>query len=123
MGIFGGLFRALGFESEDDESKPVKKKTKKTEPKASYNLKKGKIEKPDVIDGVKVLYVEGIFSAKKALEIYKKDEPVLVNVQEAEDKERILGYLEGYVEATGGNTETIEEKTLIILLPEGVEIE
>ena len=47
MGIFGGLFRALGFESEDDESKPVKKKTKKTEPKASYNLKKGKIEKPD----------------------------------------------------------------------------
>lgn len=122
MGIFGGLFRALGFESED-EAKPVRKKSKKTETKASFNLKKDKIEKPDRIDGVKVIYVEGMFSAKKALDLYKAGEPVLVNVQEADERERILGYLEGFVTATGGKVETIEEKILVILLPEGVEIE
>ena len=122
MGIFGGLFRALGFESED-EAKPVRKKSKKTETKASFNLKKDKIEKPDRIDGVKVIYVEGMFSAKKALDLYKAGEPVLVNVQEADERDRILGYLEGFVTATGGKVETIEEKTLVILLPEGVEIE
>ena len=122
MNIFGGLFRALGCESED-EVKTVKRKPKKTETKASFNLKKDKIEKPDRIDGVKVIYVEGIFSAKKALDIYKSGEPVLVNVQEAEERERMLGYLEGYVSATKGKVETIEEKVLVILLPEGVEIE
>ncbi len=122
MGIFGGLFRALGFESED-EAKPVRKKSKKTETKASFNLKKDKIEKPDRIDGVKVIYVEGMFSAKKALDLYKAGEPVLVNVQEADERDRILGYLEGFVTATGGKVETIEEKILVILLPEGVEIE
>lgn len=122
MGIFGGLFRALGFESED-EAKPVRKKSKKTETKASFNLKKDKIEKPDRIDGVKVIYVEGMFSAKKALDLYKAGEPVLVNVQEADERDRILGYLEGFVTATGGKIETIEEKILVILLPEGVEIE
>ncbi len=122
MGIFGGLFRALGFESEE-EAKPVRKKSKKTETKASFNLKKDKIEKPDRIDGVKVIYVEGMFSAKKALDLYKAGEPVLVNVQEADERERILGYLEGFVTATGGKVETIEEKILVILLPEGVEIE
>lgn len=122
MGIFGGLFRALGFESED-EAKPVRKKSKKTETKAFFNLKKDKIEKPDRIDGVKVIYVEGMFSAKKALDLYKAGEPVLVNVQEADERDRILGYLEGFVTATGGKVETIEEKILVILLPEGVEIE
>ena len=122
MGIFGGLFRALGFESEE-EAKPVRKKSKKTETKASFNLKKDKIEKPDRIDGVKVIYVEGMFSAKKALDLYKAGEPVLVNVQEADERERILGYLEGFVTATGGKVETIEERILVILLPEGVEIE
>ena len=122
MGIFGGLFRALGFESED-EAKPVRKKSKKTETKASFNLKKDKIEKPDRIDGVKVIYVEGMFSAKQALDLYKAGEPVLVNVQEADERDRILGYLEGFVTATGGKVETIEEKILVILLPEGVEIE
>ena len=122
MGILGGLFRAIGLESED-EAKPVRKKSKKTETKASFNLKKDKIEKPDRIDGVKVIYVEGMFSAKKALDLYKAGEPVLVNVQEADERDRILGYLEGFVTATGGKVETIEEKILVILLPEGVEIE
>lgn len=122
MSIFGSIFRALGFESQD-EVKQVKKRTKKTQAKASFNLKKDKLERPEQIDGVKVVYAEGLFSAKKALDIYKNSQPVLVNVQEAEEKERILAYLEGFVDATNGKIEVIEDKILIILLPEGVEIE
>ncbi len=122
MSIFGSIFRALGFESQD-EVKQVKKRAKKAQAKASFNLKKDKLERPEQIDGVKVVYAEGLFSAKKALDIYKNSQPVLVNVQEAEEKERILAYLEGFVDATNGKIEVIEDKILIILLPEGVEIE
>ncbi len=122
MSIFGSIFKALGFESQDDV-KQVKKKTKKTQTRASFNLKKDKLERPEQIDGVKVIYAEGLFSAKKALDIYRNGQPILVNVQEAEDKERILGYLEGFVVATNGKIEVIEDKVLVILLPEGVEIE
>ena len=122
MSIFGSIFKALGFESQDDV-KQVKKKTKKTQTRASFNLKKDKLERPEQIDGVKVIYAEGLFSAIKALDIYRNGQPILVNVQEAEDKERILGYLEGFVVATNGKIEVIEDKVLVILLPEGVEIE
>ena len=122
MSVFGSIFKALGFESQDDV-KQVKKKTKKTQTKASFNLKKDKLERPDQIDGVKVIYAEGLFSAKKALEVYKNGQPILVNVQEAEEKERILAYLEGFIAATNGKIEIIEDKVLVILLPEGVEIE
>ena len=122
MSVFGSIFKALGFESQDDV-KQVKKKTKKTQTRASFNLKKDKLERPDQIDGVKVIYAEGLFSAKKALEVYKNGQPILVNVQEAEEKERILAYLEGFIAATNGKIEVIEDKVLVILLPEGVEIE
>ena len=122
MSVFGSIFKALGFESQDDV-KQVRKRTKKTQTKASFNLKKDKLERPDQIDGVKVIYAEGLFSAKKALEVYKNGQPILVNVQEAEEKERILAYLEGFIAATNGKIEVIEDKVLVILLPEGVEIE
>lgn len=122
MSFFGNIFKVLGFETED-EAKISKKKVKKTETKASFNLKKDKIERPDQIDGVKVIYVEGTFSGKKALDIYNSGEPVLINLQDAEDKERMIGYFEGYVFATKGKIEPIEDKYLFILLPEGVEIE
>ncbi len=122
MSVFGSIFKALGFESQDDV-KQVRKRTKKTQTKASFNLKKDKLERPDQIDGVKVIYAEGLFSAKKALEVYKNGQPILVNVQEAEEKERILAYLEGFIAATNGKIEIIEDKVLVILLPEGVEIE
>lgn len=122
MSVFGSIFKALGFESQDDV-KQVKKKTKKTQTRASFNLKKDKLERPEQIDGVKVIYAEGLFSAKKALEVYKNGQPILVNVQEAEEKERILAYLEGFIAATNGKIEVIEDKVLVILLPEGVEIE
>lgn len=122
MSVFGSIFKALGFESQDDV-KQVKKKTKKTQTRASFNLKKDKLERPEQIDGVKVIYAEGLFSAKKALEVYKNGQPILVNVQEAEEKERILAYLEGFIAATNGKIEIIEDKVLVILLPEGVEIE
>lgn len=121
MGFFGNIARALGFETEDEQVKV--KKVKKTEPKATFNLKKDKIERPDKIDGIKVIYIEKIDDTKKALQIFKNDEPALVNIEYAEDKSRALGFLEGAIEMSKGSMATIEENRLLILLPEGVEIE
>lgn len=121
MGFFGNIARALGFETEDEQVKV--KKVKKTEPKATFNLKKDKIERPDKIDGIKVIYVEKTDDTKKALQIFKNDEPALVNIEYAEDKSRALGFLEGATHMSKGSMATIEENRLLILLPEGVEIE
>lgn len=122
MSFFGGIFKALGFESEETEVKP-KKKVKKVEQKAAFNLKKDKIERPDRIDGIKVVYVECMADCEKAIKIFKTDEPVLVNFDYAEDKSRALGYIEGAMSMLSGSMATIEENKLNILLPEGVEIE
>lgn len=122
MGFFGNVFKVFGFESEEDEEKS-KKKVKKVEPKATFNLKKDKIERPDRIDGIKVIYVEKVADCQRAISIFKTDEPVLINLDYAEDKSRALGYLEGAISMTNGSMSVIEEKKLHILLPEGVEIE
>lgn len=121
MGFFGNIVRALGFETEEEQVKS--KRIKKSEPKATFNLKKDKIERPDKIDGIKVIYVEKIEDAKKALQIFKNDEPVLVNVEYSNDKSRALGFIEGAIEMSNGSMSVIEENRLMILLPEGVEIE
>lgn len=122
MGFFGNVFRALGFESEEEEVKS-KKKVKKVEPKATFNLKKDKIERPDKIDGIKVIYIESMADCERAINLFKTDEPVLINFDYADDKSRALGYLEGAISMTKGSMSVIEEKKLHILLPEGVEIE
>ena len=122
MSFFGGVFRALGFESEETEVKP-KKKVKKVEQKASFNLKKDKIERPDKIDGIKVVYIECMADCEKAIKIFKSDEPVLVNFDYADDKSRALGFIEGAMSTLSGSMTSIEENKLYILLPEGVEIE
>ena len=121
MGFFGNIARALGFETEEEQTKT--KKIKKSEPKATFKLKKDKIERPDKIDGIRVIYVEKMEDVKKALSIFGNDEPVLVNIEYAQDKSRALGFLEGAIQMSKGSMATIEENRLLILLPEGVEIE
>lgn len=121
MGFFGNIARALGFESEEQ---PIKaRRTRKTESKATFNLKKDKIERPDKIDGIRVVYIEKIDDMKKAFQIFNSDEPVLINIDYADDKSRALGYLEGAMLYANGSMQVIEENRLLILLPEGVEIE
>ena len=120
MGIF---MKALGFESENSEPKQ-KKKVKKAPSKASFNLKKDKIEKPDKIDGVKVIYVEENEQCYRALDYLKADEPVLLNFEQADDKSRCLGFFEGIEQGFKCKFMEIDKKKeLYILLPEGVEIE
>ena len=122
MSIFGGILSALGFESEDDQK--ARKKTKKTEPKAKFNLKKDKIERPDKIDGVKVIYIESSIDYDKPLAIFKRGDPVLVNFEYADDKSRAMGFFEGAMKmCQEGKLSVIEEGKIYILLPEGVEIE
>ncbi len=123
MGIFTEIFKALGFESESENNGNSRKKVKKVEPKASFNLKKDRIERPDRIDGVKVFYIENFEDCKKAIDLFKNDEPVLINFEYADDKLKALGFFEGAIFMSKGSMETIEENKLIILLPEGVEIE
>ncbi len=122
MSFFGGILSALGFESEEDQK--TKKKVKKPEPKAKFNLKKDKIERPDKIDGVKVVYIETKIDYDKPLAILKKGEPVLVNFEYADDKSRAMGFFEGAMKmSSDASLSVIEEGKLYILLPEGVEIE
>lgn len=123
MGIFNGFMRALGFESENAEPK-AKKKAKKAPSKASFNLKKDKIEKPDKIDGIKVLYVEEKEQIFRALDYLKSDEPVLLNFDGIDDKSYCLGFFEGVQQGMKCKFMEIDKKkNLYILLPEGVEIE
>lgn len=120
MSFFGGLLSAFGIESEDNNKV---KKSKKVTPKASFNLKKEKIERPDKIDGIKVIYIESPSDYEKALNEFKKPSPVLINFEYSQDKSRAMGYFEGYMAASEGKFSVIEENKLYILLPEGVEIE
>ena len=99
MSFFGGILNALGFESEQSENS-VKKKNRKIETKASFNLKKDKIEKPDKIDGVRVVYLENKVDFEKALSIFKSGEPVLINYEYAADKSYAKGYFEGVIKMT-----------------------
>lgn len=123
MGIFNGFMKALGFESENVETKG-KKKTKKAPSKASFNLKKDKIEKPDKIDGIKVLYLEEKEQCSRALDFLAADEPVLLSFDEIDDKSYCLGFFEGVQSSSKSKfLEIDKKKNLYILLPEGVEIE
>lgn len=123
MGIFNGLMKALGFESENAEQKS-KKKSKKTPSKASFNLKKDKIEKPDKIDGIKVLYLEEKEMCTRTLDYLAADEPVLLSLDDADDRSYYLGFFEGIQSSSKAKFMEIDKKkNLYILLPEGVEIE
>lgn len=123
MGIFNGFMKALGFESENSQPK-VKKKTKRAPSKASFNLKKDKIERPDKIDGIKVLYLEEKEQCFRALDYLHADEPVLLNFDDADDKSYCFGFFEGVEQSAKCKfIEIDKKKNLYILLPEGVEIE
>lgn len=123
MGFFNGVMKALGFESESDAQK-TKKRTKNAPSKASFNLKKDKIERPDKIDGIKVIYVEEKQQALKAFDYLRADEPVLLNFDDVDDLSYYIGFFEGVQQNSKCKFMEIDKKkNLYILLPEGVEIE
>lgn len=123
MGMFSGFMKVLGFESENIEEKS-KKKNKKAPSKASFNLKKDKIERPDKIDGIKVIYPEEKEDCAKVFDYLNLDEPVLISFEEIDDKSYCLGFFEGVQQSTKSKfIEIDKKKDLYIMLPEGVEIE
>lgn len=124
MGFMNKFFSSLGFESNEEDIKQSKKKEKKA--KASYKLKKNKnVEKLDNIDGITVFYPEYIADCKQYVDVVKSGEALIINVDYAQegDKEEIMAYCKGLMDALNGNVKAIEEKQFYILLPEGVEIE
>ncbi len=124
MGLFGKIFEAMGFQS-NEEPKP-KKKEKIVSTKASYNLKKKEVvEKIDNIDGIKVYYPEEISEVKKLYEIFKAGDPIIINFEYTNDIEsgKIKAYFNGVCDASNVQFVSINGEKMYILLPEGVEIE
>lgn len=124
MGLFGKIFEALGFQS-DETAKP-KKKEKMVSTKASYNLKKKEtVERIDNIDGIKVYYPEDISEVKKLYEIFKEGEPIILCFDYTKDNEtdKIKAYFFGIADGSGAQFLSISGERMYILLPEGVEIE
>ena len=118
MGFFGGVFRALGFESE------VKTKKSKRKTKATYKLNDERNKRVNQIDGVSVYYPEKLEQFVEFVNLVKNGKPIIISLQDC-DKDvakRIMDYMNGFV--NGANTKTVEiEKDLHLLLPEGIEIE
>lgn len=121
MGFMGGIFKVLGFES---ENKP--KAVKKTKTKATYSLKKGKGKsRPDQIDGVSVYYPEKHEQCKEFVAFVKEGKAVIISTEycSSEEGEKILEFLNGFVFGANAKFIILTENRLFLILPEGMEVE
>lgn len=120
MGFMGGIFKALGFESESKSKVSKKKKTK-----ASFSLKNSKDNRVDQIDGVPVYYPENLEQVKDFVQFVKEGKAIIISKESIskEEGERTLDYLHGFVYGASGRFIVLEEEKLYLILPEGMEIE
>ncbi len=119
MGFFGGVFKALGFESETK----VKKNKKST--KATYKLNSDKYSRTNQIDGVPVYYPENLEQLVEFVEFVKNKKAIIISLQDC-DKEmevRINDYVRGFIKGSNSKIVNLDENKLFLLLPEGMEIE
>ena len=124
MSFMSKFFSFLGFESEEKEKKVRQKKEKRKS--GSYNFKKKqKVEKPDNIDGVSVVYPEDFSDAERILEYLRNDEAVIISIDYLlkDDVEKVVAYLDGASKMVGGSIKLLEKDKYYVFLPEGVEIE
>lgn len=121
MGLMGGIFKALGFES---ETKP-KNKAKKVKTKATYKLKDRDSERVDEIDGVPVYYPENLEQLKDFTEFVKQKKAIIISIEgcESEVGKRILDYLRGFAYGSNSKFIVLNEDRLYLILPEGMEVE
>lgn len=118
MGFMGGIFKVLGFES---ENKPKIKKQTKT--KASYKLNDNKNSKPSQIDGVPVYYPEKCDQCKDFVSFVKEGKAIIISVEYCDKDEALaLEYIKGFVFGSKSKLVALNEK-LYLILPEGMEIE
>lgn len=120
MGFMGGIFKALGFESDGKT-----KQKKKTKTKASYSLKEGKRNRVDQIDGVPVYYPENFEQVKDFAGFVKEGKAIIISKESVskEEGERILDFLKGFVYGANAKFIVLDEEKLYLILPEGMEIE
>ncbi len=119
MGFMGGLFKALGFESETR----VKNKNKKA--KASYSLKSTKKSRIDQIDGVPVYYPENIKQIQDFAHFVKEDKAIIISCENLskDESEKIITYLQGFAFGASAKLVDLNDEKLYLILPEGMEIE
>lgn len=119
MSFMGGLFKALGFESET--------KTKKSKPKtkASYSLRSKKKDRMDDIDGVPVYYPESFEQITDFMEFVKQNKAIIISTDICENDVayRIIDFLKGYCYGTNAKLIPLNDQKLYLILPEGMEIE
>ena len=120
MGFMGGLFKALGFESESKA-----KSNKKNKTKASYSLKNNKHNRVEQIDGVPVYYPETCGQVKDFVDFVKEDKAIIISIENTSKEEgnRVLDYLDGFVYGTNARLIVLTEEKLYLILPEGMEVE
>ena len=119
MGFLGGIFRALGFESE----KKIKAKNDGT--KASYKLKKEENNRVEEIDGISVYYPTNADQTKEFVSFVKQDKPVIISVEACErgNEKSILDFVKGFVFGAEAKLVCLKEEKLYLILPKGVDIE
>lgn len=120
MGFMGGIFKALGFESESKSKVSKKKKAK-----ASFSLKNGKHNRVDQIDGVPVYYPENFEQTKDFVDFVKDGKAVIISRENLskEEGERVLDFLNGFVYGVNAKFIDLNENKLFLILPEGMEVE
>lgn len=120
MGFMGSIFKALGFEGEQK----VKIKKNK-QPKATFKLKDGKVDRVEQIDGIPVYYPETLEQVRDFIDFVKKRKAIIISVEscEKEIEKRILDYLKGFVFGANAKFIVLNEDKLYLILPEGMEVE
>ena len=120
MGFMGGIFKALGFES-DTKTKTQKKKNGK----ASFSLKSTKKSRVNQIDGVPVYYPENINQIKDFIGFVKDGKAVIISCESLskEENERVMDYMQGFVFGANAKFIDLSDEKLYLILPEGMEIE
>lgn len=121
MGFMGYIFKALGFESDEQKAKP-----KKTKAKASYKFKNGQSTgRVDHIDGIPVYYPVSFEQAKEYGQFLKDKKAVILSIESCDktDGVRILDYFRGVVFGMNAKFIVLDEERLYLLLPEGLEVE
>ena len=115
----GGIFKALGFESEN-KAKKTKVKTK-----ASYKLRSNKKNRVEDIDGVPVYYPEIFEQTKDFLEFAKQKKAIIISTEvcESEVAIKIVDYLKGFCLGSNSKFIPLNDDKLYLILPEGLEIE
>ncbi len=119
MGLIGGIFKALGFESD----KKVKNNKHKT--KASYILKNKKSKRTEQIDGVPVYYPENLEQLKQFLDFVKQKKAIIISLESCDKNlnESLINFMQGVSFALELKFIALNEDKLYLILPEGMEIE